>query len=210
MNTNGKIHLALTVMASLVLSSCASTQLSHTWRDASYTAGPLKKILVVAERTNQQWRRTWEDGFAAALASHGVDVTPSYRLIAAALPDTGLVNTVARARNFDGILLVGRVSRTTTDRVTAGMDIASPEYLSHPWSGWNYTYFDRDDYPGYPVLDNVAKDEIRVWAVQGEGQMVWTGVCEVRERDGDEDVSGRIISVIVPQLLKQGVVGEGL
>ena len=94
--------------ASLILLSCASTQLSHTWRDASYTAGPLKKILVVAVRKDQVRRRIWEDGFAAALSWHGVDATPSYRLIAETLPDTGLIDSVAREGNFDGIMLVGR------------------------------------------------------------------------------------------------------
>src|ERR1039458_9295356 len=108
MNTNIRFHFVAAVMASLILLSCASTQLSHTWRDASYTAGPLKKILVVAVRKDQARRRVWEDGFAAALSAHGVDATPSYLRIAETLPDTGLINTIAKEGGFDGIMLVGR------------------------------------------------------------------------------------------------------
>jgi hypothetical protein len=199
----------LAVMASLVLSACASTQLSHTWRDASYTAGPLKKILVVAVRKDQERRRTWEDGFAAALAEQGFDVTPSYRLIGETLPDTGRVNTTAREGGFDGILLIGRRSVNTTDRVTASVNITGPESPFHPWGGWYYTYYDREYYPGYPMEDDIVKDEIKVWATQGGGRMVWSGVGEVHDRGADEEVSAEMIPFIVSELVKDGVIATG-
>jgi hypothetical protein len=209
MISNAKLHLAVAVMASLVLSSCASTQLSRTWRDASYTAGPLKKILVVAIRKNQLRRKTWETGFATALAKHGVDVTPSYTLIAETLPDTGLINTIVREGSFDGIVMIGRVFRTTTESVTAGVEITAAESPTQQWGGWYYASYAHEYYPGYPVMEEIAKAEIKVWATQGRGTLIWTGVGEVHENGDDEDVSGEIISLIVPELMKQGVIGEG-
>jgi hypothetical protein len=209
MSTYAYCYLAATVMASVVLSSCASTQLSHTWRDASYSSGPLKKTLVVAVRTDQARRRSWEDGFAAELAKRGVYVTPSYRLIPETLPDTGRVNAVAREQGFDGILVVGRVSRKTTERVTSALDVSPPKSGSHSWGGWDYGYSDHEYYPGYPVEDETVKDQIRVWATQGGGRMIWTGVGEVRDDDPGEDVSDEMIAVIVPALVEQGVLGAG-
>lgn len=209
MSPNASIHLALTVITAVALSSCASTQLSHTWRDASFTEGPLKKILVVAVRKDQQRRRNWEDGFATALSGHGLDVTPSYRLVAGTLPDTGLINTIARERGFDGIMLVGRRSTRTAESVTGGIDITSPESPSHPVGGWYAAYYDREYYPGYPVENDIVKDEIKVWAIQGGGRMIWSGVGEVHERSADEDVRGEIISLVVPELVKQGVIAAG-
>ena len=135
MSTNIHLYVVATVMASLTLLSCGSTQLSHSWRDASYTAGPLKKILVVAVRKDQLRRHTWEDGFAAALSWHGVDATPSYRLTAGSLPDTGLIHTLAREGNFDGILLLGRASAKVTEGVTASSEITSPDSPTQEWGG---------------------------------------------------------------------------
>jgi hypothetical protein len=209
MNTNAYLSLAAAVMASLLLSSCASTQLSHTWRDASYAAGPMKTMLVVAVRKDQLRRRTWEDGFAGALARHGVEVTPSYRLFAGTLPDTDLISTTVRKGSFDGILLVGRASTTIAENPTAEVDISSTDLASHPWGEWYAAYYGREYYPGYPVMDEVVKDEIRVWTTQGGGRMIWSGVGEVHDSGAYEDVTGAIIGLIVPELVKQGVIAAG-
>src|ERR1039458_1117030 len=132
MNTNIRFHFVAAVMASLILLSCASTQLSHTWRDASYTAGPLKKILVVAVRKDQARRRVWEDGFAAALCESDMNAIPSYRRIAEMLPDTGLINTIAREGSYDGIMLVGRGSPRTTEGVLVN-SITTTDTPYQPW-----------------------------------------------------------------------------
>jgi hypothetical protein len=181
----------------------------HVWRDASYTSGPLKKILVVAVRKDQSRRRTWEDGFAAELSRRGVDATPSYRVITDTLPDMRLINTIARDRSFDGLVLIGKVSRKTTQSVTAGIDLNSPNLASHPWGGWDYGYYDHEYYPGYPVEHEIVKDEIEVWATQGGGRMIWTGVGELRDRDREKDASGDIIALIVPELLEQHIFAGG-
>ena len=206
---NIRFRFAAAVMTSLFLLSCASTQLSHAWRNSSYKGGPLKKILVVAVRKDQLRRRTWEDGFATALSWHDVDATPSYRLIAGTLPDTGLVAAAARNGGFDGIMLVGRASAKITEGVTASSDITSPDSPTQPWGGSYYEYSNREYYPGYPVINETVKDEIKIWAIQGGGRMIWSGVGEVHESGQDEDVSGEIISLIVRELVRQGIIAAG-
>ena len=123
MTTAIRFHFAVVVALSLLLLSCASTQLSHTWRDASYTAGPMKKILVVAVRKDQARRRIWEEGFAAALSAHGVNATPSYRRLAETLPDTGRINAIAKEGDFDGIMLIGKASARTALGAAASSDL---------------------------------------------------------------------------------------
>ena len=206
MRSRRGLQLATTVMASLMLSSCASTQLSDTWRDSSYREGPLKKMLVVAFRDSPLKRRAYEDGFVAAMSSHAVDVTPSYLLFGGTLPDTGLIKFAAKEQGFDGIILVGHGSSVITSSVTDGYDVTSPESASHPWSGWSYTYFDREYYPGYPVLEETVKDQVKVWTTRGEGRMIWAGECEVHLGGSQEDVTGGIIHLVVPALVKQGII----
>ncbi len=208
-SANRKLQGIVTAILSLVLSSCASTELSHTWRDPSYDSGPLNRLLVVAVRKNQETRRAWEDAFAAALSRHGVDVTPSYHLFPETLPDTGLIGTVTRDRSFDGIVLIGRVSVKSVQGVTAGYDITSPDYPSHPWDAWYYTYYNREFYPGYPVVSGIVRDQIQVWATHGGTRMVWTGEGAVEGGGGRDGVRRAITDLIVPELVRQGIIAAG-
>ena len=201
-----RAHFVLTVMVSFVLSSCTSTQLARTWRDTSYKAGPLKKILVVATGRDQERRSAWEDGLAAALSWHGVEATPSYRLISKVLPDSTIIDSVARAGNFDGIVLIGRSSTMTTESVTPSLDIISPGSPSGPWSEAYYEYYNRGYYPGYPVFNEFVNDEITLWTTRGRKRMIWSGVGEVHESGQGEDVSGEIISLFIKELIKQEVI----
>ena len=209
MTTTIRLHYAAIVTASLLLLSCTSTQLSHTWRDESYTAVPMKKILVVAVRKDQARRRVWEDGFTAALSAHGVDATPSYRRIAATLPDTGLINAIAREGNFDGIMLIGKASARTALGAAASSDLTLEDSPYQQWGGLYGDYYDREYYPGHPEVHEIVKDEITIWAMKGRGRMIWSGVSEVRGDDQVEDVSVEIISRIVHALAEQGMISSG-
>lgn len=209
MKSHVNLILALATVAPIILSSCASTGLSHVWQDESFAGGPLKKILVVAVRTNQERRQVWEDGFVSALVGHGVAAVPSYRAIGMVLPDTGRIAAAAREEKCDGVLLVGRLSKTTYESATARIDLSSRQSPSGRWSGWDYADYDRANYPGYPIMDETVKEEVSVWAVQGGGQLVWRGVGEAVDREGSEDTGGMLISLFVPELVKRRVVGSG-
>ncbi len=195
--------------AALVFSSCASTQLSHTWRDSSSVSRPLKKVLVIAVKKDLQTRRGWEDGFTAALSGLGVSVTPSHFLFTGELPDTSVIRAAASAQGFDGMILIGRTSRQTKAGVTAGYDITSPDYASHPWTGWYYAYYDSEYYPGYPFEEVILRDEVRIWATEGAGRMIWSGVGEFRKTGTREDYRHEMIDVVVSELVNQKVVATG-
>ncbi len=205
----GTIQFLITVVLSVVLSSCASTGLSHMWQDPTYVSGPLKTILVVAVRKDQKIRRAWEDGFATELRSDGIDVTPSYRLFPDTLPDTNLIKTITKNQRFDGIILVGRASTQTIESVTSRDDINSSEISFQPLDASYYGYYVREYYPGYPVFNDVVKDEIKVWATQGVARMIWTGVGEVQNSDVHEDERRAIIHIIVPELVKHKIIAAG-
>ena len=209
MSTCRTIQFVMTVVLSFVLSSCASTGLSHMWQDPTYVSGPLKTIIVVAVRKDREIRRAWENGFATELKSYGIDVTPSYRLFPDTLPDTNLIKTVTKNQRFDGIILVGRASTETIESVTSRDDINSSELSFQPLDASYYGYYVREYYPGYPVFNDIVKDEIKVWATQGVTRMIWTGVGEVQNTDVHEDERRAIIHIIVPELVKHKVIAAG-
>lgn len=206
MSMNTSFHIAAALTASFTLLSCASTQLSHTWRDASYTAGPLKKILVLAVRRDQTRRRAWESSFAAVLSSSGVDATPSIYLMTEASPSKEFIDSIAKKGDYDGIILVGRTSSKITDEVTASTDLASLDSPSETWGGWSSEYNYHEFYPGYPIIHETVRNEVKLWAARGGERLIWSGVGEVLESGQDEDVSGEIITLIVKKLVKEGLI----
>jgi hypothetical protein len=143
------------------------------------------------------------------MSSYGVDVTPSYRIFPDSLPDTGYVHDITKERNFDGIILVGKVSTETVEGATASTDMSPSTYPLQPWNASYNAYYSREYYPGYPVISENMKDEIRIWATQGAGRMIWTGVGEVEGSEITEDVRRAIVHLIVPELIKEGVIAGG-
>ncbi len=206
MKSKTQLKIAVAILAALIFSSCASTKLAESWKDSTYTAGPLKRVLVVAVRSDTELQRAWEDGFAAALSKDGVDATPAYKVYPGSHADSSFINTVAREGTFDGIVIVGAATTGTETAVTTGQVIPSPLENSHPWNAWYYAYYDRDYYPGYPVINVTVRDEISVWATHRGGRLIWTGVGEARGGAATDNARHAIIQLIVPQLVDQRVV----
>jgi hypothetical protein len=48
-----------------------------------------------------------------------------------------------------------------------------------------------------------------VWTTEGDGQMVWTAVSEHIDPRTPTEVQKQLSHLIVPELLKKGVVGAG-
>ena len=107
-------------------------------------------------------------------------------------------------------MLIGRSSTKTTENATPSLDITSTGSPSEPWGESYYEYYDREYYPGYPVIHEIVKDEIKICATQGGRRIIWSAVGEVHESGQDEDVSGEIISLIIKELVKQEVIAAGI
>jgi hypothetical protein len=65
----------------LLSSGCSTpTAMTDVWREPSYTAGPMRTIVVFGGRMDAANRRTLEKGFVSALAQHGIRATAWYSL----------------------------------------------------------------------------------------------------------------------------------
>jgi hypothetical protein len=190
----------------LTLASCASRQLFRTWRDESFRSGPLKHLMIVAIKKDQERRRVWEDGIADALKKHSVEPAVSYQLMNDMPADTARIIDAARAQNCDGILFVGKLHKRTEAHPGAAVDIAEPYIPSSEWTAWYMANYQSEYYPGYPVVDELVSDDFRVWAMQGGGRLIWSGVGEIRKEKPGPHVSGEMMSLIVSALSRQGVI----
>ena len=76
-----KLYGCLALVLALLLSSCAATKLTTTWKDEGYTGGPLKKVLVVGLTEKFQTRRMFEDIVTEEFKKNGVVAVPSADVI---------------------------------------------------------------------------------------------------------------------------------
>ena len=199
------IH-ALTAFTMVALAGCGSTSLVNMWRDSTYPRQPLNRMLVVALRRDATSRRIWEDGFVVSLKSHGINATPSYDVFPNAPPDTMALSAAVRGRGFDAVLVTHSLGATTQTRFVPGYVSTEPVTYLSPWT-WHYATFYTQVYsPGYVEAVRVVRYESEVWMVRGPGRLVWSGTTETMNPTSAAQVNKEIADVIVPALVKSGVI----
>jgi hypothetical protein len=128
-----------------ILSGCATTDLTNSWKNPHYSGRPLTKVLVVGVSNQTSVRRSFEETFAQSLAKHGVQAIPSYTLIPGdgQIAEDALQKAVEQA-GADGVLITRMVDRQTEISVSPASS-APPSYDMHrqyygyytgAWSGY--------------------------------------------------------------------------
>lgn len=69
-----------------MVTACASSNLTSSWVDTSYTKFPIKSTMVVAMSDNLRVRRIFEDDMVKQLQAHGVNAIPSSQVFPNKLP----------------------------------------------------------------------------------------------------------------------------
>jgi hypothetical protein len=206
MSSASRSIVCKTLSAAAVAVGCAAcstpTTISKEWENPSYTAGPMKNVLVCGVRLGASERRTLEDAFASALSMHGTRATPSYSLFPAGLPDKEQARAVAKKGGFDGVLVsvLRGINETQFFDVTVG---------------WNGGLF--DDYwgpawaaPMPPIeTDETVKFETTLWDPHDRGKLVWSGVTKTWNPSSGRDFASSLVSTIVPALVKDRLIPAG-
>jgi len=201
--------LAVALAASLAGGCGSSTRLVNMWRDPNPPGAPLRNVIVVALVRDGTTRRIWEDGLARELERHGVSATPSYRDFPDASPDKDQLADFAGSHGYDGVIGVHRMGARTEQRYVPGYVVSQPVTRFSPWRDAYYTYYRRVYEPGYVETDRLVRNQVDVWAIDGGGQLVWTGTTETIDPSSSTDVSREITSLIVPELDRSGVIAGG-
>jgi hypothetical protein len=201
------IELILILAAAVSLtfiSGCGSTQLVNLWKDPSYQATPLKKILVVAMRKDQLNRRMWEDAFVSALQEDrtGTVAVSSYQLFPDQVPDTLEVRDTTKAGGFDGVLVVARVERGTVQSNVPG-------YVSEePYTDYNYrwgmyvTRYLTVYHPDYTETLTVVSVRTDLLLAQEEGRLVWSATSKAINPRSHDQFRKSVAELVIDKLIK--------
>lgn len=186
--------------------TCTPAVMVNVWHDPSVPAPRLNKLLVIAVRTDPIQRRLWEDAFAAELAAYGVSVTPSYRLFQGAPPDTGQIREALRTNGFSGVVVAHPLPAQTESYYVRGYYEPQAAFGFDPW-GRYYNYWYYVHRPGYVESVTTMPQQIDLYlAASGGGRLVWSATTEVTESGYGGDLKHDIVTRVVPELSKQGMI----
>jgi hypothetical protein len=200
---------------------CASSNLVAQWKDASFQAPPLGKMLIIAARKDAAKRRMWEDAFSAELVKRGVVSISSYSLFPDAPPDTNQILASAQKNAFDGILVILRMptetktkyvkENMTTDRDVRYGDYTNPAFssLHRPyWQRYN-TYYRDIEHPAYIDSQSVDIRAIDVTTTGNGGRLIWSATSRTPNPGSVLEVQRGVARLVISGLANQHVIKPG-
>jgi len=196
------MRIALTrstlVLLTAFLAACASTTITDSWYDASYTGGMFKRVMVLAVTPNVVSRRTFEDIFTAKLRATGIDAVPSYQFLSGTgpAPEPALDVAVSDA-HADGLLMTHllRIDRQT---------VVTPGYVPAFRPGFYPYYSAWAAYPEVSTYD-IATAEVNLFDVKTK-RLVWGGTTETFNPQSVSRESGGFADVVIAALAQRGLV----
>lgn len=200
MRARARLCVGAAATLSLVLGAAAcgsKTAMTDVWTEPNRLSGPMRSILVIGARMDETSRRSLEDGFAQALAEHGVRATPSYTLFPNALPTPQVAREAVRSAGYDGLLVAESKGTSEKTTVVPGQyDFWTGYYYGPGWEGW---------YPGYVYTDTYVKFETTLWATSS-GQLAWSAITETKNPSSGKDFVASLTGKVVPALARAGFI----
>jgi hypothetical protein len=197
---------ALLILAAMLVTACATTQLNSVWKDPSYQARPAR-IMVIGMSRNPLNRRLFEDEFVVQLKARGTEAISSYTV----LPDKQRDDQAAIAAKVkelgaDTILITRLVSKKTVQTYVPGtIYYPPPNYGTWPdYYGYGYRYMYS---PGYIAEDEYAVIENNLYETRHD-KLVWAASSETVMRDSYQDMIKSYIGIMVKAMAGSGLLGK--
>jgi len=187
-----------------LLSACQSTSIQSAWFDSSYTAGPFRKIVVIASDGTTADSRVFEDIFVAKLQAAGVQAVPGYTTIPAdARRAEAPFSAAVAATGADGVILVRLLRVDTKTQVSTVM---MPGPMVGPWGGFYGPWMAGGFYPVPDVTQyQVASVETNVYAVATK-TLVWAATTQTMNPTTVAQEAPNYADIIITQLRARGLV----
>lgn len=202
--------VASIVIATLFLSSCATTNLVDTWRNPALTGQKFHKLLVISIGNKGSNRRVYEGVLVSALNQRGIDAVPGHKLLRGdEKADRQILEKTVKETGAEAVLTL---QTTKVEQQT----IVQPGYGA-PYPGyWYPAYFPSWDFYGYygsarfyePTY--VSTYEIATILVSlfdgASGKLLWAATIQTSEPGQALSVSKDLARIVVDSLLQNGLI----
>lgn len=187
------------LLASVLVSGCASTELVNSWRDPDY-AESVTSLVVLGVSKQASVRRVFEDEFATQLRTRGIRAIPSYTLIADDGPlDEGSLRAAIESANTDGVIITRLVNIQNRTMVTSNATVGAPYYYgfySRAWVGY---------YEPSVHQYEVVTAETTVFARE-RAEPVWSGTTETFAPEDLKKETTGFAKTVISALEKEGLI----
>jgi hypothetical protein len=190
----------------MLVTACASTQLTSVWKDPSYQARPAK-VMVIGVAKVPLNRRLFEDEFVRQLKTRGTEAIASYTVLADnKQDDQAAIAAKVKALGADTVLITRLVSKKTVQFYVPGtVYYPPPYYYSWPdYYGYGYRYLYS---PGYIAEDQYAVIETNLYET-GSDKLIWASTSETSMNDADHKLIKSYIGIMVDTMAKNGLIGK--
>lgn len=204
------------LVATVFISSCASTYVVDTWDTPKVSGQKMQKLLVVSIARSATVNRTYEDVLVGELNSKGINAIPGYRF-KGGKNDRQSIDSLVKKAGADGVITV---QTTGVERRTN----VQPGYISN-FGGYDYPYrypyygsaFYGGGYYGSGFYGGGLYEPATVWnqkiasilvsLFDGKtGNLVWAASVQTEEPDQVVPVSKDLAKIIVEGLTKKGLI----
>jgi hypothetical protein len=201
--TTIRLGATFILLAAALLAACASTSLVNQWKSPDYSAGPMRKVMVVGVAKQPGVRRVFEDEFVTKLRAAGVEAIPSYTQIGDdVLADAAAVEQAVAKLGADGVMVTRLVKRDKETQITGGYYGPTAPMGLHGWysSAW-VGYYE----PATVYQYDVVTLETSLYSPQ-QSKLVWSGTTETFAPTDVKRETAGYADLIIGALRKQNVI----
>ena len=203
---NKKMTFLGTAVLLMILTACATTKLSGTWKDENLSGKEFQKLLVIGAAKQQQVRELFEDEFVRQLEAQGVKAIPSYTLIPAEkmLDKETIVSHIAENR-IDAVL----ITRLTGSRGEREMETGNTYRVPYAYYNQMHEYYKKGlestQEPSPATTHKVIILETNIYNAETE-KLAWATASDVYVQDAAYKLTKDFIKVIVNKLVSDEVI----
>lgn len=189
------------MLMTVLVTACATTNLTSTWKDPSYQRLP-RKIMVVGITRKPVNKRIFEDEFVRQLKARGMNAVASYTV----MPDKKqgdhtVIAAKMKAEGADAVLIARLASKKTVQSYVPG----SVYYPPSSYGNWRDYYGHGSEAvytPGYMAEDEYALMETNLYDARND-KLIWSAASETEILGSDQNQIESYIDVMVNTMADQ-------
>ena len=191
------------VLATAMLSACATTKGLNAWRDKGYDNIPLKKVLVVSGLQRNADNQLLQDALVKQLKANGIDAIAGHAVFEnAGHPSKEQIIKYAARHQVDAVL----VSRITGENTEAIYHPEATYAAPYPYySYWDTYYSHLFDRAGFVAKYKFYYLESNIYAVNDK-TLIWTAVSQALDPKTVAKDIGGYANDIVAALMKSALI----
>jgi hypothetical protein len=200
----------LALATTLLLTACASTTFTSTWKapDAPALDPRGHEVAAVYISTDESSRRAAEDELVRKLGQYGARGIASYTLIRSEdLRDMSRVKELLAASGVDGVVTLRVIDEK--EKTTVRYDYPRPAFAPYYWTfsgywgyGWGIPYA-----PAEVSSDTILRIETLVYSLERD-KLLWAGSSRTTNPSGVTKLVDEVADAAAGQMRKQGLLAS--